>query len=82
MSEAEIREQRDNPTALIDTRTTLSIQKMKKDKEFSDFLEKHDKDMQESTNNPIWKRYREMLVEYSQLNHMLATCNYYIAKHV
>lgn len=82
MSEAEIRSISDNPSKLIEKRTELLIEKMKKDKDFSIFLDKNDKDMQEKVNHPSWKVYRDMLTQYSNLNRVLAECNYYITKHV
>jgi hypothetical protein len=82
MSENEIRSISDNPTKLIEKRTELLIERMKKDKDFSIFLDKNDKDMQEKPNHPSWKVYRNMLTEYSNLNRILATCNYYITKNV
>lgn len=82
MNEAEIRSMSNNPTKLIDTRTSLLVERMKRDKEFSVFLDDNDKYMQEQINHPSWKIYRNMLTEYGSLNRVIATCNYYITKNV
>lgn len=60
----------------------LSVQKMNKDREFTLFLDEHDKAMQENLDHPSWSIYRKMLTEYEQLNTQLNRTKYYLSKAV
>lgn len=60
----------------------LTVQRMRKDREFTEFLDEHDKDMSEDFDHPQWTVYRNMLSEYTTLNTNLALVNYYIQTNV
>lgn len=62
---------------LLVLRHELTIERMKKDREFTMFLDENDKDMSEDFDHPNWNVYRNMLDEYTSLNASLALVNYY-----
>lgn len=69
-----------SPAELLDLRNQLILEKMKMDKFFSKFLDKHDL-TEENTCTPEWHTYKTMLTDYEKLNAAIKTTDYYIRKH-
>lgn len=59
---------------------TLIVQRAKMDKDFTDFLEKYDAKMNENPFHPAWDLYREASKKYSNIEHEIKSCNYYLNK--
>ena len=62
---------------LYEIKGELIITRMKQDKEFSIFLDKHELD-EEHTDTPEWKEYHTMLKDYNQVSDLLRLTDYYI----
>lgn len=57
--------------------SNLTVEKMKLDKWFSDFLDQNE--LSDTDYNTVeWKTYRSMLLEYEKLNSLLITAIYYM----
>jgi hypothetical protein len=67
-------------STLLQHRNELIIEKMKIDKFFSVFLDKHDL-TEENTCTPEWHTYKAMLKNYENIQSLLNTTDYYIKKH-
>lgn len=67
-------------TELYDIIQTLTIHRMKLDREMSSFLDTHEMD-DSDTNTEQWQMYRERIKHYGKINSMIRTAQYYLNTH-